>query len=60
MGVVLTAEFHAEVGDMSRCPTGDCLAAASAMALTIRQSGKSFWRHRPIEEFEDLVEVAPY
>ena len=48
MGVVLTAEFHAEVGDMRRYPTGDCLAAASAMAPTIRQSGKSLWLRRPL------------
>lgn len=48
MGVVLTAEFHAEVGDLRRHPTGDCLAAASAMAPTIRQSGKSLWLRRPL------------
>ncbi len=48
MGVVLTAEFHAEVGDLSRFPSGDSLAAASAMAPTIRQSGKGRWLRRPV------------
>jgi transposase len=48
MGAVLTSEFHAEVGDLSRCPSGDSLAAASAMAPTIRQSGKGRWLRRPV------------
>ncbi|MBM7790369.1 hypothetical protein [Tenggerimyces flavus] len=40
MGVVLTSEFHAEVGNLRRDPTGNSLAAASANCTndpTVRQ-----------------------
>ncbi|MBE1609871.1 transposase [Actinopolymorpha pittospori] len=40
MGVVLTAEFHAEVSNLGRFPSGDHLAAASGLAPAIQQSGK--------------------
>ena len=40
MGVVLTAEFHAEVSKLDRFPNGDHRAAASGLAQALQQSGK--------------------
>jgi transposase len=45
MGVILTAEFIAAVGDIDRFKTADAMAAAAGLAPVIRQSGRSRnWR----------------
>ena len=45
MGVILTAEFLAAVGDMRRFASADALAAAAGLAPVQRQSGtRSGWR----------------
>ncbi|MDP9455985.1 MAG: transposase [Actinomycetota bacterium] len=41
MGTVLTAEFIAEAGDVSRFRSADALASAAGLAPVLRQSGKS-------------------
>jgi transposase len=47
MGVVLTAEFIAEAGDLSRFRSADALAAAAGIAPVLRQSGKTRFLRRP-------------
>ena len=42
MGVVLTAELIANIGDMRRFRSADALAAAAGLTPVLRQSGKSF------------------
>jgi transposase len=46
MGVVLTAEFIAETGDLSRFRSADALASAAGLAPVLRQSGKMRFRRR--------------
>jgi transposase len=48
MGAVLTAEFLAVAGGITRFPTGDHLAAAAALAPTLNQSGKTRYLQRPL------------
>lgn len=47
MGVVLTAEFIAEAGTLSRFRSADALAAAAGVAPVLRQSGKMRFLRRP-------------
>jgi transposase len=47
MGVVLAAEFLAEVGDIRRFRSAGALAAAAGIALVLRQSGKTRRLQRP-------------
>lgn len=47
MGVVLTAEFIAEAGNLSRFRSADALAAAAGIAPVLRQSGKTRFLRRP-------------
>lgn len=47
MGVVLTAEFLAEAGDISRFRSPAALASAAGLAPVLRQSGKSRHLQRP-------------
>lgn len=47
MGVVLTAEFIAEVGSVHRFSSADALAAAAGLAPVLRQSGKVRFLKRP-------------
>jgi transposase len=47
MGVVLTAEFIAEAGNLSRFRSADALASAAGMAPVLRQSGKTRFLRRP-------------
>ncbi len=47
MGTVLTAEFIAEAGDVSRFRSADALASAAGLAPVLRQSGKSRILRRP-------------
>ena len=46
MGTVLTAEFIAETGDLSRFRSADALASAAGLAPVLRQSGKMRFRRR--------------
>ena len=46
MGVVVTADFHAEVSNLRRFPNGDCVAAASGLAPALQQSGKVLYLRR--------------
>lgn len=46
MGVVFTAEFLAEVGDLSRFASADALAAAAGVVPVTRQSGGSSSQRR--------------
>ena len=46
MGVVLTAEFLAEVGDLGRFASADALAAAAGVAPVLRASGATSYRRR--------------
>ena len=46
MGLVLTAEFLAEVGDPSRFGSADRLAAAAGLAPVLRTSGKVSYQRR--------------
>ena len=48
MGTVLTAEFLAVAGGITRFPSGDHLAAAAGMAPALRQSGKVRYLQRPL------------
>jgi transposase len=48
MGAVLTAEFLAVAGGITRYPTGDHLAAAAGMAPALNQSGKARYLQRPL------------
>jgi transposase len=48
MGAVLTAEFLAVAGGISRFPSGDHLAAAAGMAPALNQSGKVRYLQRPL------------
>jgi transposase len=47
MGTVLTAEFIAEAGAISRFHSADALAAAAGLAPVLRQSGKMRFLKRP-------------
>jgi len=47
MGTILTAEFLAETGDLSRFASADHLAAASGIAPVLRASGSTSFRRRP-------------
>ncbi|WP_436501743.1 transposase [Actinokineospora sp. HUAS TT18] len=47
MGAVLTAEFLAAAGGITRFPSGDHLAAAAGMAPALNQSGKTRYLQRP-------------
>jgi transposase len=47
MGAVLTAEFIAEAGKITRFRTPDSLAAAAGLAPVLKQSGKSRSLRRP-------------
>ena len=47
MGAVLTAEFIAEAGPLSRFRSADALAAAAGIAPVLRQSGKVRFLRRP-------------
>jgi transposase len=46
MGVVFTAEFLAEVGDLGRFASADSLAAAAGIAPVLRASGASSHQRR--------------
>ncbi len=46
MGVVFTAEFLAEVGDVSRFASADSLAAAAGIAPVLRASGTTSYQRR--------------
>ena len=46
MGLVLTAEFLAEVGDPSRFGSADRLATASGLVPVLRASGKVSYQRR--------------
>jgi transposase len=48
MGVILTAEFLAEVGNRDRFADADALAAAAGLAPVLRQSGKVRFLRRPL------------
>ena len=47
MGAVLTAEFLAEAGGITRFPTPDALASAAGVAPVLQQSGKMHYLRRP-------------
>jgi transposase len=57
MGVVLTCEFLAEVGDRSRFDSADSLAAAAGLAPVLRQSGKMRFLRRPLSGNKGLKRV---
>jgi transposase len=57
MGAVLTAEFIAEVGDISRFASADALAAAAGLAPVLRQSGKMRFQRRPLRGNRTLKRV---
>ena len=46
MGVVFTAEFLAEIGDLKRFVSADALAAAAGVAPVLRASGATSYRRR--------------
>ncbi|HKO85966.1 MAG TPA: IS110 family transposase [Actinomycetota bacterium] len=46
MGATLTAEFLAQVGDLTRFPTPDALASAAGLAPVLQQSGKMRYLRR--------------
>jgi transposase len=48
MGVILTAELLAEVGNRDRFADADALAAAAGLAPVLRQSGKVRFLRRPL------------
>jgi transposase len=48
MGAVLTAEFIAIAGPLTRFRSADALAAAAGLAPVLRQSGKVRFQRRPI------------
>lgn len=47
MGAVLTAQFIAEAGNLSRFRSADALASAAGIAPVLRQSGKTRFLKRP-------------
>lgn len=47
MGAVLTAEFIAEAGNLSRFRSADALASAAGMAPVLKQSGRTRFLRRP-------------
>ena len=57
MGVILTAEFLAEVGTCDRFPSADALAAAAGLAPVLRQSGKVRFLRRPLGGDKRLKQV---
>jgi transposase len=46
MGAILTAEFLAEAGDLTRSATADQLASAAGLAPVLQQSGKTHYLRR--------------
>lgn len=46
MGIVFTAEFLAEVGDLGRFASADSLAAAAGVAPVLRASGARSYQRR--------------
>ena len=46
MGVIFTAEFLAEVGDLSRYASANSLAAAAGIAPVLRASGATSYQRR--------------
>jgi transposase len=46
MGAILTAEFLAEAGDLTRFATADQLASAAGLAPVLQQSGKTHYLRR--------------
>lgn len=57
MGAVLTAEFLAAAGGITRFPTGDHLAAAAGLAPALNQSGKVRYLQRPLAGDRSLKRV---
>lgn len=57
MGVTLTAELIAEVGDFRRFRTADALASAAGLAPVLRQSGKMHFRKRALSGNKGLKHV---
>jgi transposase len=57
MGAIMTAEFIAEVGQISRFRSGDALAAAAGLAPVLKQSGKTRWLKRPLGGNKGLKRV---
>jgi len=46
MGIVFTAEFQAEIGDLGRFASADSLAAAAGVTPVLRASGATSYRRR--------------
>jgi transposase len=57
MGVVLTAEFLAEAGDVCCFGSADQLAAAAGIAPVLRSSGALSYRRRARRGNKDLKDV---
>ena len=57
MGAVLTAEFIAQAGNLSRFRSADALAAAAGIAPVLRQSGKARFLRRAAGGNKDLKRV---
>ena len=57
MGVVLTAEFLAEAGDLCCFGSADQLAAAAGIAPVLRSSGAMTYRRRARRGNKDLKDV---
>jgi transposase len=57
MGAVLSAEFLAVAGGITRFPSGDHLAAAAGMAPALNQSGKVRYLQRPLAGDRTLKRV---
>lgn len=57
MGLVLTAEFLAEIGDLGRLGSADQLAAAAGLAPVLRSSGAISYRRRARRANKALKQV---
>lgn len=57
MGAVLTAEFIAEAGNLSRFRSADALASAAGMAPVLRQSGRARFLRRPAGDNKSLKRI---
>jgi transposase len=57
MGAIMTAEFIAEVGQITRFRSGDALAAAAGLAPVLKQSGKTRRLKRPLGGNKGLKRV---
>ncbi len=57
MGVIHTAEFIAQAGNLNRFRSADALAAAAGLAPVLRQSGKVRYLRRPIGGNKALKQV---